>query len=184
MIRIKNGEVVGNYIKLPNRKKQLITKEFCEDLRDNLIKLAIENDKTRGYYIDYSNECYMGFYSSILGTSLFYEALKETCIKHNVVKAIYEYANNMEWYDSDCFENDIALRMVELGVIPYTTEEWERIDDFIDDEDNIEYHIIFHHTDKGYRVIQHGTWDKNDKAILEKIYEDCKNAEIIWFENK
>lgn len=182
MIKMANGKTVGIYTKLPNRKKQLITKGFCEDLKDNLIKLATENDKARGYHIDYSNECYMGFFGSITGTSLFYKALKETCIKHNVIKAIYEYVNNMEWYDSDCFENDIVLRMVELGVIPYTTNEWENLEDFLDDEDDIGYHIIFHHTDKGYRVIQQGTWDKNNKEALEKIYDDCKNIEIIWLE--
>lgn len=181
MIEMSNGTIIGNYRKLPNRKKTLLTKEFCEDFRDSLIKRAIENDKKRGLEIDYSNECYMGFYSAMEGTFLFYDALKEACIKHNIVKAIYEYANRMPWYDADCFEDDIVMRMVELGVIPYTTEEWESNEDFVL-EDDIEYQIIYHYKDKGYSVIRCDFWNKYDKSGLEEIYKDMPNVEIVWSE--
>lgn len=179
MIEISNGKRIGNYKKMPNRKKSLITKEFCEDFRENLIKHAEENDKNRGCKVDYSNECYMGFYSYIEGTYLFYDALKETCIKHNVIKAIYDYAKNMPWYDSDCFDDDLVLRMVDFGIIPYTTEEWESSKDFILDE-AIEYEIIYHYKSKGYSVSEYGAWDKNDKSGLEEIYRDVDNIEIVW----
>lgn len=179
MIIMANGKTIGNYKRLPNRKKSLITKEFCEDFKRNLIKRAIENDKKRGYEIDYDDECYMGFYRAIEGTYLFHEALKETCVKHNVVKAIYEYAKKMSWYDSDCFEDDLVLQMVELGVIPYTNNEWENIEDYISDDD-IDCQIIHHY--KGYDVIEHDVWSKYDKDGLEEIYKEKSNVEIIWSE--
>lgn len=181
MIKMKNGKALGNYSKLPNRKKLLLTKEFCEDFKSNLIKGAMENDRRKGYELDYSNECYMGFYSGVEGTYLFYDALKETCIKHNVVKAIYEYAQNMPWYDSDCFDDDLVLRMVDLGIIPYTSDEWENLEDCTPDE-WIECQIIHHYKDKGYSVVEHETWDKNDKSGLEEIYKDMQNIEIVWSE--
>lgn len=181
MIKMANGRAIGNYKRLPNRKKTLITKEFCEDFKNNLIKGAIENDKRRGYEIDYSNECYMGFYGAIESTYLFYNALKEACIKHNVVKAIYEYAQRMSWYDSDCFDDDLVLRMVELGVIPYTTDEWNNLEDCTPN-DWIACQIIHRYKDKGYSVIKHETWDKDDKSGLEEIYIDSPNVEIVWAE--
>lgn len=169
----------GNYRKLPNRKKTLLTKEFCEDFRDILISKAIDRDKARGIEIDYSKECYEGFYSAVTGTYLFYEALKDVCVKHNVVKAIYEHAKRMPWYDSDCFEADIMRRMVDLGVIPYTTEEYEVE---FRDEDYIECQIVYHYKNKGYSVIKQEYWDKNDKKELEEIYSDMSNVEIVWSE--
>lgn len=169
----------GNYKKLSNRKKSLLTKEFCEDFRDALISKALEQDKKEGIETDYSNECYVGFYSVVEGTYLFYDALKEACIKHNVVKAIYEYGNRMPWYDSDCFNADIVRRMVELDVIPYTTEKYETE---FRDEDDIECQIIHHYKDKGYSVSTFDFWDKNDKNGLEELYRDRSNVEIIWLE--
>lgn len=179
MIEMENSIMIGNYRKLSNRKKTLITKEFCEDFKNNLIKHAIENDKEKGYEIDYSNECYLGFYSAIESTYLFYNALKETCIKHNVVKAIYEYAQRMPWYDSDCFDDDLVLRMVELGVIPYTTDEYESYEEYIPD-DWIKYQLIYHYKDKGYSVSKYDFWDPEDKEGLEEIYKDIPNLEIVW----
>lgn len=183
MITLANGKQIGNYKKLSNRKKRLLTKEFCEDFKNNMIKYAVENDKNRDIKIDidYSKECYMGFYGSMGGTFLFYDALKDTCIKHNVVKAIYEYAKRMPWYDSDCFDNDLLLRMVELEVIPYTTEDYENMDDghFEELEGWVHCDIITHH--KGYDVIQHDYWDGKDKKSLESIYIDSPNVEIIWY---
>lgn len=169
----------GNYKKLSNRKKSLLTKEFCEDFRDTLILKAVERDKKRDIEIDYSNECYEGFYSAVEGTYLFHDALKDVCVKHNVVKAIYDYGSRMPWYDSDCFYADIVRRMVELDVIPYTTEEYETE---FRDEDDIECQIVYHYKDKGYSVSTFEFWDKNDKNGLEEIYSDMPNVEIIWSE--
>lgn len=181
MIKLENGKSIGNYAKLSNRKKSLLTKEFCEDFKASIINHALKNNNRTDYEPDFSNECYMGFYSSIEGTYLFYDALKEVCIKHNLVKAIYEYAQNMPWYDSDCFDDDLMLRMVELGIIPYSTKEWESLEDDIP-SDWIACKIIYHYKDKGYNVIQNEMWSKNDKDGLEKIYADSPNIEIEWSE--
>ena len=183
MIEIRNGKTLGSYKRLPNRKKQLITKEFCEDFKTILIERAIENDKNRGHEIDYTKECYMGFFGSIQGLYLFYEALKDVCIKHNVVKAIYEYAKRMNWYDSDCFDDDLILRMVELDVIPYSTIEWETNEEFIYSSDEwIDCYIVRHYKDRGYTVITPDKWYKDDKISLEDIYKDDPKVKIVWSE--
>lgn len=116
----------NNYAyKLPNRKIKLITKEFLQDLKKEIDKLDAESRKKwkSPYTIDYSKESYMGFYGDIWSTNLFYDALKNVCKKHNLVKAIYEYANNMTWYYSDVFNDYLFILMIQEDIIPYETEE-------------------------------------------------------------
>lgn len=167
----------GNYKKLPNRKKTLLTKKFLKDLKLNIITRAKENDKKQGREEDdYSKYSYSGFYNAIEGTRLFYDALYDTCKKHNVVNAIYNYCNRMEWYDSDCFEADIMRRMIDFGLIEYENE----LDEPVLWDDEIKYTLTHHY--KGYSVSEYGYWDKDDKEGLESIYSDVKNLSISWVE--
>lgn len=174
------GWGISNYFGLPNRKKKLLTKEFLTDFRDEIISLDKEgrkkyNEEER----DYSKEDYMTFYSQIESTMLFYAALKNACRKHNLTKAIYEYAQNMEWYDSDYFDSDLVTEMIHKGVIKYDTGYWNELEDY--DEEEIfpnRYKLIRKY--KGYNVVRYDSWSE-DKRGLEEIYDD-KNEEIIWLD--
>ncbi|HGD0580608.1 TPA: hypothetical protein ACH354_002271 [Clostridium perfringens] len=177
------GWGISNYFGLPNRKKKLLTKEFLTDFRDEIIRLDREgrkkyNEEER----DYSKEDYMTFYGQIESTMLFYEALKNACKKHNLTKAIYEYAQNMEWYDSDYFDDDLVLEMVHKGVIEYDTGYWKKS---MDNECEAcreifpnKYKLVRKY--KGYNVVRYDSWSE-DKQGLEEIYDD-KNEEIIWLD--
>ena len=68
----RRGIWEGNYTKLPNRKKRLLTKEFLEDFRDNIIMLDKQRCEKHGYpEMDYSQASYYGFYCHIESTFLF-----------------------------------------------------------------------------------------------------------------
>lgn len=183
----KSGNIgwdISNYFGLPNRKKKLLTKEFLTDFRDEIIRLDREgrkkyNEEER----DYSKEDYMTFYGRIESTMLFYKALKNACKKHNLTKAIYEYADNMAWYDSDYFDGDLMMEMVHKGVIKYDTGYW---DELLKNECKIykevfpnKYKLIEKY--KGYNVVKYSTWSENKKE-LEEMYNDKENIEIIWLD--
>lgn len=169
------GEV-SNYFKLPNRKKKLLTKEFLSDFRDEIIRRSEESDKKKGIDIDYSKESYISFYSQIESTYLFYNALEEVCKKHNLTKAIYEYAKNMPWFDSDCFDDDLVLEMVDKGIIEYDNDYTEN---YFNEEEELksEYKLIQKYT--GYNVVKYGRWFSDSKESLEEIYNDDE-WELIW----
>ena len=166
----------GNYVKIPNRKNTLLTREFLIDLKMNIMELSIAHDKrlNRKAY-SYLNESYMGYYSSIAGTGLFYDALLETCKYHNVVKAIYEYCLRMPWYDSDSFEDDILLKMVNLNIIPRENE----CDYYIPEPDEVKYSLTRHFGN--YSVSEYGYWYEDNKKALEEIYSDT-SFELAWID--
>ena len=168
---------ISNYFGLSNRKKKLLTKEFLQTFKDELIKVFSEHDKKDNRNIDYENETYMGFYGQIESTTGFYEALKLACEKHNLTKAIYNYAKELPWYDSDRFDDDLVLQMVEKGIIK------EKCDnDFTDDYDEEEYmtakYKLVQHF-KGYDVVEYGSWFDDSRQDLEDIYKDSKQK-LIW----
>lgn len=167
--------------KLPNRKRKLITKEFLQDLKNEIDNLDAESRKKRKstYTIDYLKESYCGFYDEISSTYLFYDALKNTCIKHNLTKAIYKYSKNLPWYYSDVFNDCLFILMVEEGIIPFETKEDEELCE-CEIEHYVKYKLIYHY--KGYDVVKYDWWFKDDKQGLEEIYKDCDNAEIVWLE--
>jgi hypothetical protein len=170
------GWGISKYFGLPNRKRKLLTKEFLQDFKDEIIKVDKEyNEKYNRLNLDYEHETYMGFYGQITETGLFYKALKRACEKHNIVKAIYDYANKMAWYD--VVDDDILLEMVKHDIIKY-----ERPEDFICDYDIEEYEkakykLVEHF--KGYDVVKYGTWFDDDRKGLENIYKDGE-WELIW----
>lgn len=174
------GWGISNYFGLPNRKKKLLTKEFLTDFRDEIIRLDRENKDS--VEMNYEKEDYTTFYGQIEGTHLFYKALKNTCKKHNITKAIYEYAQNMEWYDGDCFDDDLVLEMVHKGVIEYNSGYWKELEDGEDDEEedtSNRYKLIERY--KGYNVVECDKWH-GDREDLEEIYKNKKNVEIIWLD--
>ncbi|MFY8262962.1 hypothetical protein ACOT7R_08700 [Clostridium perfringens] len=184
----KSGNIgwgISNYFGLPNRKKKLLTKEFLTDFRDELIRLDREDNAKCGNIreMDYEREDYTTFCGQIEGSRLFYKALKNACKKHNLTKAIYEYAKKMEWYDSDYFDDDLVLEMVHKGVIEYDAgylkELMESEDYDEEDDDTYKYKLIEKY--KGYNVVEYDKW-LGDKESLEEIYKNKKNVEIIWLD--
>ena len=167
--------------KLPNRKRKLITKEFLQDLKNEIDNLDAENRKKckSPHTIDYSKKSYFGFYGEISSTYLFYDALKNTCIKHNLTKAVYEYSKNLPWYYSDVFNDYLFILMVDEGIIPFETKENKELCEYKIEHD-IKYKLIHHY--KGYDVVEYDWWFKDDKQGLERIYKDCDNIEIVWLE--
>ncbi|AUN01515.1 TPA: hypothetical protein ACXDAY_002204 [Clostridium botulinum] len=172
------GWGISNYFKLPNRKRKLLTKEFLQTFKEEIIKRDIEyNKKHNRSQLNYENETYYSFYGQIEGTGLFYEALKNACERHNLVKAIYKYTLKMPWYDSDCFEEDLVLEMVKKGVIEKGKKEDSALDFCEAGYMKAKYKLIQHH--KGYNEIKYGNWFDDDKKGLEAIYKDS-DWELIW----
>lgn len=172
------GYGISNYFELPKRKKALLTKSFLEDFKNELIKLDKEYNKKRGFDFikDYEKESYMSFYGEVEGTCLFYNALENVCKKHNLTKAIYEYARNMPWYDSDCFDDDLVKEMVTKGVIAYDSDEEYIYEDDVE-EDELKYKLVKRF--KGYNVVEYGNRSKDSKEFLEELYKDSE-YELIW----
>ena len=83
----------------------------------------------------------------------------------------------MNYYDAESFDDDILLRMVELGVIPYTTKEYELSHSQLTNG-WVRCKIVYHN--KGYDTIEDYSWDGNDKQSLEDIYSELPDVEIIW----
>ena len=171
------GWGISNYFGLPNRKKKLLTKEFLTDFRNEIIERHKETDKNKGNteYIDYSKETYWSLYEQIEGTFLFYDALESVCKKHNITKAIYEYAKNMPWFDSDCFDHVLVLEMVAKGVIQYDNEQLTEPDYYNDLKAKCKLVKKF----KGYNVVKYESWFEDSRKELEEIYADDE-WELIW----
>lgn len=106
---------------------------------------------------------------------LFYNALESACKKHNLTKAIYEYAKNMPWYDSDCFEYDLVLEMVKKGVIDYDNDNLSEHD--YNEELTAKYKIV--KKCKGYNVVEYDIWHDDAREELEEIYAGSE-WELIW----
>ncbi|MED2737088.1 hypothetical protein [Bacillus toyonensis] len=101
-----------NYLtyKIPNKKKWLLTDAFLHTFKEELDKVFEVNEK------DFS-PTYWNTYNYLESTSGFYKALKIASEKHNVQKAIYEYAVRLPWYDSDMFDGELTILMYERNII-------------------------------------------------------------------
>ncbi|MCM3387260.1 hypothetical protein M3649_03825 [Ureibacillus chungkukjangi] len=98
-----------NY-KLPNSKKWLINEEFLKTFKEEL-------DRIFKIYEKEENPTYWNTYAWLESTGGFYEALKIASEKHNVKKAIYEYACKLPWYKSDIFDSKLTELMYENKII-------------------------------------------------------------------
>ena len=172
------GWGISNYFGLPNRKRKLLTKEFLQTFKEEIIRIDSEyNKKNNRSSIDYKNETYYSFYGRITGTYLFYEALENACKKHNLTKAIYEYASKLPWYDSDCFDDDLVLEMVNKGVIEEDNN-CSKWDDYNEKEhEKAKYKLV--KSFKGYNVVNYGTWVDDSRKDLEDIYKDS-DWKLLW----
>lgn len=151
-----------------------------EDFKQEIINVFSKNDISHGKEpYDYSNETYMGLFGQLEGTSGFYTALRVACEKHNLLKTIYGYLNNMPWYDSDLAEDNIVLEMVNKGIIAYDKDEdYQEMDD-ISAEYQIKVKRIYKR--KGYNEVRYDTWFKDSIEEYKDIYKD-DDCEIIFLE--
>ncbi|MDF2879603.1 MAG: hypothetical protein K0R54_160 [Clostridiaceae bacterium] len=165
LIRKGKNDVSIEY-KLPKRKKNLLTKEFLQTFKQELD--AVFNKKNDYEELDKRN--YWNTYQYMEGTCGFYKALKIACAKHNLTKAIYDYACKMPYYDSDLFDDDIVLLMVEFGVIEEGTIEeiWD-----IDYENDKDFELIITEQKLKDCTIIHKDWlltkECKDKLCIKDI---------------
>jgi hypothetical protein len=118
-----------NY-KIPNRKKWLLTDAFLTTFKEELDRVFEVYEKLKTYNKE-GNPTYWNTYNYLESTYGFYKALKIASEKHNVKKAIYEYANQMPWYHSDVFDGQLTVMMYRKNIIeegsidedPYITTE-------------------------------------------------------------
>lgn len=83
----------------------------------------------------------------------------------------------MPWYDSDYFDDDLVIEMVNKGVIKK-----DRPEDYIsnyseEDYCKAKYKLIQKHKD--YSVIKYGNWFDDDRKSLEDIYKDS-DWKLVW----
>lgn len=95
--------------KLPNRKKWLLTDDFLKTFKEELDRIFKLKEEER--------HTYWSTYAHFDSTGGFYEALKNTSEKHNVKKAIYEYACKLPWYKGDLFDSELTIMMYKRGII-------------------------------------------------------------------
>lgn len=138
--------------KIPKRKKNLMTNEFLQTFKNELDNICnkisgFDTLKTRNYWNTYQ------YLESSCG---FYEALNLACKKHNLTKAIYKYASKMPYYDSDIFDSEMTLLMVERGII-----DEGNIDEFDEEsyyENNKDYKLEITKTKLKDCTIIHKNW--------------------------
>lgn len=139
--------------KLPKRKKNLMTKEFLQTFKQELDNVFNkEND-----YQPLENRNYWNTYQYMESTCGFYDALKSACMKHNLTKAIYEYACKMPYYDSDLFDSELTLLMVERGIIEEGNIDETCIDD-IYYENNNDFELVITETKLKDCTVIHKDW--------------------------
>lgn len=110
------------YYKIPKRKKWLFTDEFLQSFKDE-IDLIYKLDETATMWNTYLH---------ITSTTGFYKALEIASRKHNITKAIYEYACKLPWYNSDVFDGELVEIMVQRKIISEGS-----LDDYIDEDEYI-----------------------------------------------
>lgn len=116
-------KVIYKY-KIPNRKKWLLTDEFLTTFRDELDRIF--EIKEKKYIATYWN-----LYTHLGSTTGFYDALKIACEKHNVTKAIYEYACKLPYYDSDWFDDELLVLMYQKGIIEEGDDSYDNEEDYL-----------------------------------------------------
>lgn len=141
--------------RIPNRKKGLVTESF-------LIDLKLELD--RMFHSEGLNTPpnYYNFYSYFPSTVGFQETLKIVSKKHNIQRAIYDYACNLPWDKSDNFENELLEMMLERKIIEKGDPEKTFHEEFeaIENQGAITTHTVIRRH-KGYNAIE-TAWDLND----------------------
>ena len=170
--------------KLPNRKLKLITKEFLQTFKTELD--YIFGGESSLIHIPSDKRTYWNYYKNLDYTSGFYKALKTTCQKYNLEKAVYKYFQSRPWYISDYFDSELTELMYKLGIIEEGSV--DELDDMnnpqyvqwlkdANDKNKIQwYKIINKH--EGYNVVKYDYCYLEDKDKL--LYE--KKEEIIFLD--
>jgi hypothetical protein len=65
-------------------------------------------------YNNFEPKTYNNFYSYVESTGGWNQALKATCVICRL-ESIYFYWNALEWYESDLFDDELAMLMCEKG---------------------------------------------------------------------
>jgi len=99
--------------KLPNRKRNLLTNEFLQDFKTELLSTFSSDIKN----MKLSKINYYTFYQAIESTCGFGEALRKVCKKHNITNAIYRYSGGLDYYSNDDFDSEITILMYKNGII-------------------------------------------------------------------
>lgn len=92
----------------PKDKEKLLTDGFLKTF-----KYEIE----RVYENSVADNKYHGFYCYAMSTVGFYRALKTACEIHGIKEEVYDYVDDMEWYNSDTFDAYLVDLMLERGII-------------------------------------------------------------------
>lgn len=124
-----------NY-KIPNRIKNLCTKDFLTIFKKELMQTFdfLTEDSTA--WSDYFH---------LESTCGFYTALENACNNHpykHMGTGIWRYANSLDWYDGDLFDDELINLMVKYGVIKEgSVEDYESsYDEYYE---NAEYEMIY-----------------------------------------
>ena len=160
--------------KLPNRKLKLITKEFLQTFKIELDNVF--SGESSLIHIPFEKRTYWNYYQNLDSTSGFYKALKTTCQRHNLNKAIYGYFRSRRWYISDYLDSELTELMYKLGVI-----EEGSIDELDDIQYIHDYEIKWYGRKtkhQGYNVIKYNYCFIEDK---NKIFHS-QDEEIVFLD--
>ena len=165
--------------KLPNRKLKLITKEFLQTFKIELDNtFSVESSLI---HIPFDKRNYWNYYQNLDSTGGFYKALKITCQKYNLEKAIYEYFQSRSWYISDYLDSELTELMYKLGVIDEGSI--DELDDMNNpqniqwlqdttDKNEIQWYKIVNKKN-GYNVLEYDYCYLEDKdELLHKMEEE------------
>jgi hypothetical protein len=101
--------------KIPRNIRKLITRELLQNFKAKLDERFAEDEPE-------SELTYHGFYVYLENTSGWKESFKEACEETNSQK-IYEYHSSLEEIDSDLFDDEFCLMLLEKGVSAKGTPE-------------------------------------------------------------
>ncbi|KEH88981.1 hypothetical protein Z967_12025 [Clostridium novyi A str. 4540] len=152
--------------KLPNRKRNLLTKEFLQGLKEELFAISpIAESIENVVFFDY------------VGTYAFQDALYKISKKYNVVKAIYKYWCNLGWWYGDLCSQEIIALMYKYNIATDLEKNIKLLEqsyaEAINDMEGIQYKFIKKY--KGYNVIKYEKWILSQQDLEEY----CKDSGVI-----
>jgi len=104
---VGSGDNVHIEYQIPDNIKELITYDFLKELRNQLFRIheywSIDTFAENGIPMNTS-------------TGGWHASLGKACITTNS-KGLYNYQKNLEWYDSDIFDGELAEMLIENHLI-------------------------------------------------------------------
>lgn len=87
------------------------------DFHKKVVEVFKQNDIDQGRKPSvYENDTYYSWWFYMEGTVGYCEAIKDTCNKHQLLN-IFNYYNQLPWYDSDLFDSELGDLLVEFGLV-------------------------------------------------------------------